>query len=101
MRKLIASTLITLDGVVIGDCGTTGPVGGDGTVEIGYGLAKPYRGRGYGGAAVRALSHWLVRQPGVREVVATVDAGNVASRRALERAGFKADSHGRYALTTA
>ncbi len=94
--------LITLDGVVIGDCGTTGPVGGDGTVEIGYGLAGPYRGRGYGGEAVRALSHWLARQPGVREVVATVDAGNVASRRALERAGFGAESHGpqiRYGLS--
>jgi RimJ/RimL family protein N-acetyltransferase/ribosomal protein S18 acetylase RimI-like enzyme len=96
--------LITLDGVVIGDCGTTGPVGADGTVEIGYGLAKPYRSRGYGGEAVRALSHWLVHQPGVREVVATVDAGNVASRRALERAGFRAGPHQvdpqiRYALS--
>jgi RimJ/RimL family protein N-acetyltransferase/ribosomal protein S18 acetylase RimI-like enzyme len=92
--------LITLDGVVIGDCGTTGPVADlDGTVEIGYGLAEPYRGRGYGGEAVRALSHWLVHQPGVREVVATVDAGNVASRRALERAGFKADSPDRYRLS--
>lgn len=82
--------LVTLDGVVIGDCGTTGPVGPDGTVEIGYGLAGQYRGRGYGGEMVRALSRWLLRQPGVRDVVATVDAGNTPSRRALHRAGFRA-----------
>jgi RimJ/RimL family protein N-acetyltransferase len=96
--------LVTLDGVVIGDCGTTGPVGADGAVEIGYGLAGPYRGRGYGGEMVRELSHWLLRQPGVRDVVATVDAGNTPSRRALHRAGFRAqpadrdDQQIRYAL---
>lgn len=87
--------LVTLDGVVIGDCGTTGPAGPDGTVEIGYGLAGPYRGRGYGGELVRALSHWLLRQPWVRDVVATVDAGNTPSRRALHRAGFREQPAGR------
>jgi RimJ/RimL family protein N-acetyltransferase len=81
--------LVTFDGVVIGDCGTHGAPSDDGEVEIGYGLAEPYRGRGYGTELVTALSDWLLAQPGVERVVARdVEAANTPSRRALERAGF-------------
>lgn len=80
--------LVTLDGVVIGDCGTAGLLRTSGDVEIGYGLAAEYRGEGYGTEVVEALSQWLLDQPGVGRVVAEVLAGNVPSRRALERACF-------------
>jgi RimJ/RimL family protein N-acetyltransferase len=73
---------------VVGDCGWYGPPGPDGDVEIGYGLAAPYRGRGIGSAAVTALLDWLATQPGVARVVAETDATNTASRRLLERLGF-------------
>ena len=81
--------LVTLDGVVIGDCGTVGPLRADGEVEIGYGLAAEHRGRGYGTELVAALSGWLRTRPGVTRVVAEVEAGNAPSRRVLERAGFE------------
>lgn len=81
--------LVTLDGVVIGDCGTVGPLRAGGEIEIGYGLAAEHRGLGYGTELVAALSDWLRTRPGVRRIVAEVLAGNVASRRALERAGFE------------
>ncbi len=80
--------LVILDGLVIGDCGTHGPVSA-GTVEIGYGLAAPYRGRGYGNQVVSTLADWLVSQADVAEVIAHTDAGNIPSRRVLERAGFR------------
>jgi RimJ/RimL family protein N-acetyltransferase len=81
--------LVTLDGVVIGDCGTAGLVDDAGDIEIGYGLAAEQRGVGYGTELVVGLSSWLLEQPGVRRVVARgVLAGNTPSRRALERAGF-------------
>jgi RimJ/RimL family protein N-acetyltransferase len=81
--------LVTHEGTVIGDCGTVGGVDRVGDIELGYGLAAEYRGRGYGNEVVAALSSWLIRAPGVRRVVARdVVATNVASRRALERAGF-------------
>lgn len=80
---------VTLDGVVIGDCGTHGGVDEAGDVEIGYGLAAPYRGNGYGTELVAALTGWLLGRPGVRRVVARhVLADNMPSRRALERTGF-------------
>ena len=85
------------DGRVIGDCGTHGWTDDAGRVEIGYGLAAPYRGQGYGTEAVRALAGWLAAQPDVRTVTASVEVGNVASRRLLERLDFElidtADGH--------
>ena len=84
--------LVTLDGAVIGDCGTVGGVDEDGAIEIGYGLAAEHRGRGYGNELVAALSDWMLAQPQVESVVAReVLAENIASRRALENAGFGLD----------
>jgi RimJ/RimL family protein N-acetyltransferase len=81
--------LVLLDGVVIGDCGLHGPPDEAGDLEIGYGLAEPSRGRGYGTELASALSDWVLAQPGVRRVVARdVLADNAASRVVLERAGF-------------
>jgi RimJ/RimL family protein N-acetyltransferase len=80
---------ITLtDGPVIGDCGTAGWTDDEGRVEIGYGLAAPYRRLGYGTEAVRALADWVAAQSAVTAVTAAVEVGNVASRRLLERLGF-------------
>jgi RimJ/RimL family protein N-acetyltransferase len=88
---------VVLDGLVIGDCGVHGPADNDGDIELGYGLAAPYRGHGHGTELVAAVSQWLLTQPGVRRVVARgVEAANAPSRIILERAGFtiqNADAH--------
>jgi RimJ/RimL family protein N-acetyltransferase len=76
------------DGRVVGDLGTFGPPDHDGRVEIGYGLAAPFRGGGIGTEAVRGFVEWLVAQPGVRVVTASVEVGNEPSRRLLARLGF-------------
>jgi len=90
------------DGRVIGDCGTHGPVDDAGTVEIGYGLAAPFRGRGFGTELVGALSGWLAAQPSVRVVTASVEVGNEPSRRLLDRLGFvltgEVDRHWQFEL---
>src|SRR2546430_8027580 len=62
--------LVTLDGIVIGDCHTHGPADDAGDVEIRYGLAEPYRGFGYARELVRALSPWLLDPAETRPVVA-------------------------------
>ena len=81
--------LVILGEVVIGDCGTLGGIDDQGAIEVGYGLAAEHRGRGYGNELVAALSDWLLSQPQVEQVVARdVLADNVASRCALENAGF-------------
>ena len=77
--------LVTAGGAVIG---THGPVDEAGRVEIGYGLAEPSRGQGYGSEAVAAVTDWLLSQPGVRQVRAHTLTSNAPSRRVLEKAGF-------------
>src|SRR5580658_6796659 len=72
--------LVTLDGAVIGDCGTHGQPDPAGVVEIGYGLAAPYRGRGHGKQVVAALSQWFLRQPGITGVLAHTLPDNGPSR---------------------
>ena len=80
---------VTLQEVVIGECGTLGLIDEAGDIELGFGLAAEHRGVGYGNEVARALSEWLISQPGVRRVVARgVLADNTPSRRALENAGF-------------
>jgi len=80
--------LITAGGAVIGDFGTHGPVDEAGRVEIGYGLAAPSRGQGYGSEVVAAITEWLLAQPEVRQVRACTLTDNLPSRRVLEKAGF-------------
>jgi GNAT superfamily N-acetyltransferase len=80
--------LVLHDGAVIGDCGTHGAPDAQGSVEIGFGLAAPFRGYGYGRELAQALADWVSDLPGVREVTAETLVENVASQRVLEAAGF-------------
>lgn len=74
---------------MIGECGTSGPANEAGDIEIGYGLAAPYRGRGFGTELLVALSRWLLTQDSVHRVtVGGVRADDPLSQRAWERAGF-------------
>ncbi|MBO0768712.1 MAG: GNAT family N-acetyltransferase [Solirubrobacterales bacterium] len=75
------------DGLVIGDCGVHGEPQ-DGVVELGFGLAEPYRGQGYGSELVAALVGWLSAQPAVTTVAGRARRDNIASHRVMERAGM-------------
>jgi GNAT superfamily N-acetyltransferase len=77
------------DGRIVGDLGTHGPPGSDGCVEIGYSLAPSARGQGIGSAAVAAFVGRLAAVPGIRRITAVTAAQNTASRRLLERQGFR------------
>jgi ribosomal-protein-alanine N-acetyltransferase len=76
------------DGRVAGECGTKTPPRPDGSVEIGYGLAAPSRGRGLGSRAVAELVSWLDGLPEVKVIRAEVHVSNTASRQIVERLGF-------------
>lgn len=81
--------VITADGVVIGDCGGFSWPDANGVVEIGYGLAEPFRGKGFATEAAEGMCRWLFTEAGAKVITATgVKADNVASRRVLEKIGF-------------
>lgn len=55
--------------------------------NVGYYLFPSHWGQGYATEAVRAVTQHLLRQ-GVHRLVATVTAGNTASERVLQKAGY-------------
>ena len=61
---------------------------GDGVAEVGFVLAAPFHGKGYGIEQLRAVCRFAFVEAGLRKLTATVTAGNVASKALLEKAGF-------------
>jgi RimJ/RimL family protein N-acetyltransferase len=59
------------------------------TAEIGYRLARPFWGRGYATQGVLALAHAAFDTLGFTRIRAETMAANTASRRVLEKAGFR------------
>jgi RimJ/RimL family protein N-acetyltransferase len=75
------------DGLAVGGIGFKGQPDG-GCVEIGYGLAPSARGHGYAAEAVVALLA-IAADHGLSKVIADTTVDNIASQRALIRAGFR------------
>jgi len=59
------------------------------TIEIGYGLASQWRGRGVARAAVAALIRLAQADPRIDALLAETEAANVRSRRLLTHHGFR------------
>jgi RimJ/RimL family protein N-acetyltransferase len=82
------SVIERASGIVVGDCGYKGPPDAQGCVEIAYGLAADYRGRGYATEAARALVAFAFEQDAVRLVRAHTLPEENASTRVLNKCGF-------------
>ena len=74
--------------LVIGGIGFFAPPDEDGRLEFGFGIAGSRRERGLATEAARCLVSFGLRQPGVTEVLATVEPDNPASIRVVEKAGL-------------
>src|SRR6266508_643428 len=64
-----------------------------GTAEIGYWLVESARGRGLGSRAVPLVDRGAVTEARLARVEALVEPGNTASRRVLEKTGFRREGH--------
>ena len=60
----------------------------EGDIEIGYVLKKSAWGKGYATEACRRLLKFAFEESPLEEIVATIDPGNAASRRVLEKSGL-------------
>jgi RimJ/RimL family protein N-acetyltransferase len=76
------------DGVLIGLCSFSGPPDADGAVEISYGIAPAYRGRGFATQAAQMLITRARASGRVRTVRAHTLPEYNASTRVLEKCGF-------------
>ena len=79
--------IVKPDGTYVGDLCIKG-LESFGPVEIGYGVAPQFEGRGYTTEAVTAVVDWALNQPGVVCVEAETDPDNRASQRVLAKCGF-------------
>ena len=66
-----------------------------GQAMIGYCVLPEWRGRGHMTRAVRLLAGWAFGLAGIARIVAGTDPDNAASRRVLERAGFREEGYQR------
>jgi RimJ/RimL family protein N-acetyltransferase len=78
----------TTDNALIGMGGYKGAPDANGMVEIGYGIAPAYRGRGYASEAAQGLIDYAFEQPSVQTVWAHTLAEPNASVRVLTKCGF-------------
>jgi [ribosomal protein S5]-alanine N-acetyltransferase len=88
-RRPETAFAIAVGGVAVGSIGfTLGQNVERVSAELGYWLAEPYWGRGIATEAVRAVTAYAIAEHGLTRVFALPFAGNAASCRVLEKAGF-------------
>jgi ribosomal-protein-alanine N-acetyltransferase len=76
------------DARLIGYCGLVNPTT-NGEAEIIYAFKKRYWGRGLASEAAKAMLDFGLKRRALRRVVATIDPGNRASIRIVEKCGMK------------
>ena len=79
-------------GVVCGDCAVSVVADQPATAAVGVTLAPGSQGRGLATEALGAVVTALFEHEGMHRVFAQVDDRNVASRRLLERLGFRCEA---------
>lgn len=62
---------------------------GEGSAELGYWVAQEYQGKGYATEACRALIERAFDELDINQIFATYKKENHASKRVLEKLGFK------------
>jgi ribosomal-protein-alanine N-acetyltransferase len=86
------ATVLRASGDYIGRCGVYPHMFGEALVPsegiLAFYLARPYWGQGFASEAGRAFVDFGFGELGLRKIVATVESGNLASVRVLERLGF-------------
>lgn len=75
--------------LIIGDIGFKGGPNEKGSIDLGYSIVPSQRGKGYATEMATAMINWGSKQIGVEHVVATSDLDNFASKRVLEKTGFR------------
>jgi RimJ/RimL family protein N-acetyltransferase len=83
------AVLHKIDNVMIGFCSFTSPPDPDGIVEIAYGIAPDYQGKGFATEAAAALVEFASRDARVTIICAHTLPETNPSTRVLEKCGFR------------
>lgn len=78
-----------ISGRLIGRCGlSVEKIDGQGEIEIGYMIGRPWQKKGYGFESVCAILHYAWEETAELRVAARIDAENTASLALAKKAGF-------------
>lgn len=80
------------DGRMIGTIGAYDFDPASRSIEVGCSIEGPSWGKGFAGEALTAALDYLTKQEGIRTVKAWCAAGNIGSRRIMEKAGMQLTS---------
>lgn len=83
-------------GTLVGVCGVLNIEGTPKRGELGYWIGVPYWGRGYASEAARELVRIVFEEQGLAALHSSCLVRNPASRRVLEKAGFRHVGYGRH-----
>lgn len=76
-------------GELIGDTGVNEVEGNSAEVEIGYGICRKYRGKGYATELVKAMTEFITEAFQIKSLYGRVMHGNNASVKVLEKNGYE------------
>ena len=74
---------------IIGDLGFKGFNYEKGNIDIGYGIIKEERGKGYAEEATKTLIKWAFTEEIVKEITASCFIDNASSIKLLKKLNFK------------
>jgi RimJ/RimL family protein N-acetyltransferase len=92
-KNYLFSTLWTLiskeENKMIGDLCFVGEPDENGQIEIGYGIYKEFRKKGFMSEAMGGMIKWAENQQNIRSIVADTEKSNIDSYSILEKNNFK------------
>jgi ribosomal-protein-alanine N-acetyltransferase len=89
------SFLICVDGDPVGDCSLVVDQPGWDYAELGYAVHPDHWGEGYATEAIDCVARWAFTELGLHKLGADVYETNPASRRVLEKVGFREEGRRR------
>lgn len=85
---LLRMAVLRDEAVIVGSAGFHDLPDETGMIEIGLGIAPPFRGRGLAQELLHGMWRWVIDQPGVRMLRYTVSPTNAPSQHIIRGLGF-------------
>jgi len=88
-KYLLRVAVIKDNPIIIASAGFHDAPDSDGMIEIGFGVDKKYRGRGFGQELLHGMWSWVVNDPQVKTLRYTVSPDNLISQHIIKKFGFE------------
>ena len=88
-KYLLRVAVLKSDPIIIASAGFHNGPDANGMIEIGFGVDKTYRGRGYGQEILHGMWSWVVENPEIKTLRYTVSPNNLVSLKIIKKLNFE------------